>query len=507
MIKLFRIIDDSINKETMYRMVLYGVGGMVIISLLCSLLGFINFSALSIFLSLLILVVICFVANRLLAIVSDAQTNTESWLITALILTLILPPVQTLMGAAFVALAGLIAMASKYIITFRHRHIFNPAAFAAIILTLTGWLPAIWWVGTPLLVIFSSTFGIVLLRKLRRYSFFFVFAAVTMLTALLVGISDSQQVPGILSGLLVSSPMIFFGTIMLTEPETMPSGRIKKLLYAGIVGIIFSSQLHFGSFYTTPEVALIIGNLLAFLLTNGHYKQKVRFVKKVPVGSHINEYVFATSRPIIFTPGQYMEWTLTFHKTDKRGDRRSFSMSSAPSNNEIRFATKLAEKSSRFKSELELLKPGDVITAGQLNGEFTLPKQKHQKVAGIAGGIGITPFVSMIRYMIENNEHRDFVLFYLIANEKEYAYQDVWKQATSLGVKVIPVVTSPDTISSWKGLKGRLTPELIQQQLPDYKDRQFYLSGPNGLVQFFRSTLRRLSLQRQAIHTDYFSGY
>lgn len=505
--KFLKLIDDVINNVTMYRMVIYGVGGMVVIALIFSLLGIIKFSALGIFLSVIILIAVCYIVNRLFFLVADAQSNTESWLITALILTLILPPVQTLSGAGFVALGGLIAMASKYLVTLRHRHIFNPAAFAAIILTVTGWLPALWWVGTPLLVTFSALFGIVLLRKLHRYTFFFVFAGATMLTALIIGVLHGQVVTAILSGLLLSGPAVFFGTIMLTEPETMPNGRVRKLVYAALVGIIFSSQLHLGSLYATPEAALFMGNIIAFLLTTGRYKQKVRLVKKISIGSHLHEYIFATSRPISFEPGQYMEWTLPHSKTDKRGNRRSFSMSSAPNGSEIRFATKLADKSSRFKTELELLKTGDVITAGQLNGDFTLPKQVNQKVAGIAGGIGITPFVSMVRHMIDHNEKRDMVVFYLVASAGEYAYEDVWKKAEPLGVKIIPIVTGPEVETSWKGRSGRLTPELLQELIPDFKQRQFYLSGPNGLVQFFRSTLRSLSLKRGAIRSDYFSGY
>jgi ferredoxin-NADP reductase len=505
--KLIAYIDASISKETMYRMVIYGLGGIIAVGVLLGFIGLVHFSAIGIIISAVVLLVICYVVNKLFVIIFDAQSNYESWLITALILTLILPPAQTATGAALVALAGLIAMSSKYLITYRHRHIFNPAAFAAMILTVSGLLPAIWWVGTPVLVIFSVTFGIVLLRKLRRYAFFGVFLCAAIVVALIVGITKGQPVNAILIALLLSSPLIFFGTIMVIEPETMPNGRLVKWIYAALVGALVSSQFHVASFYTTPELSLIIGNIFAFVFTVGRYKQQVYLKEKIEIGTNLHEYVFETKRPITFVPGQYMEMTLPHHGTDARGNRRTFSIASGIHPSEIRFATKLFAKSSSFKTELEKLKTNDAVTIGQLNGAFVLPRDNTQKLAWIAGGIGITPFVSMARDMITNQTKRDITLFYLVASGGEYAYQDIWKQAEKYGLKVIPIMTGPVPDPTWKGLSGSLTPEVIKRETPDFQTRHFYLSGPHGLVVFFKQTLRGLSLNKTAIHSDFFSGY
>jgi ferredoxin-NADP reductase/Na+-translocating ferredoxin:NAD+ oxidoreductase RnfD subunit len=503
--KLITFIDNTISQITMYRMVMYGLIGTVATGFILSVIGLVHFSAIGIVMSLAILLAICYVINKLFTIVFSAQSNYESWLITALILTLILPPVQTATDASFVALAGLIAIASKYLIVYRHRHIFNPAAFGAVVLTLTGWLPAIWWVGTPLLVIYSAVFGIILLRKLRRYSFFLVFTGSAIVVALVVGLTRGQIVSTILSSLLLSSPLIFFATIMLTEPETMPNGLRQKWLYAILVGILVSSQLHSGPFYTTPELSLIIGNIFAFIFTVGRYKQQVRLKGKIEIGTNLHEYVFETMHSINFVPGQYMEMTLPHRGTDRRGNRRTFSMSSAPQSNEIRFATKSFEKSSSFKTDLAKLKLNDVVTIGQLNGTFILPATT-EKLVWVAGGIGITPFISMARDMIVHETRRDVVLFYLFATVGEYAYQDVWKQAKQYGLRIVPILTGPAN-QNWKGLVGKLTSEVIQHEVPDFKQRHFYLSGPHGLVQLFNQTLRGLSLKKSAIHSDFFSGY
>ena len=505
--KLIAYIDNTISKITMYRIVLYGLIGMTAISIVLSILGLVHFSAIGIIISTVVLLVVCYIVNKLFSVVFDAQSNYESWLITALILTLILPPVQTATGASLVALTGVIAISSKYLIAYRHRHIFNPAAFGALVLTATGLQPAIWWVGTPLLVIFTVILGIVLLRKLRLYTFFSYFALAAIIVAVVVGAMGGQPATIIIASLLLSSPLIFLGTIMLTEPETMPNGTKVKLFYALLVGALISSQLHIGSFYATPELALIIGNLFAFIIATGYFKQQVALKQKVEIGTHLHEYVFQTKRPIKFIPGQYREITLSHHGTDGRGNRRTFSIASGVHPHEIRFATKLFEKSSSFKTELDNLKTDDVVTIGQLNGSFILPQDTNKKLVWIAGGIGVTPFASMARDMVTRKVNRDVTLFYLVATADEYAYQDVWQQAKQYGLRVVPIMTGPVSNPAWKGLTGRLSPELVEKEVPDFRQRQFYLSGPHGLVLFFQKTLRHLSLKKSAIHSDFFSGY
>ena len=507
MIKPLAKLDTFISNQTMYRLVVYGLFGIIALGILFSFSGLVHVSGLGIIISLGTLFIVCYVINKLFAVVFDAQTNYESWLITALILTCILPPAQTATAAGYIALAGVLAIASKYLIAYRHRHIFNPAAFAAVVLTLTGWLPAIWWVGTPVLVIFSTLFGIVLLRKLRRFTFFGIFGLVAVLVALGVGLAHAQPIDSLLSGLLLSSPLIFFGTIMVTEPETMPTGRSQQWLYAGLVGALVSSQLHVGPLGATPELSLIIANAFAFAITAARYKQQVRLTDVAEIGSNLREYVFTGPRPISFVPGQYMELTLPHSGTDHRGNRRTFSISSAPGSTEVRFATKLFDKSSSFKTELQRLKVGDILTIGQLNGSFVLPTDPKAKLAWIAGGIGITPFVSMARDMVARKQTRDVTLFYLLSNAGEYAYTKLWEAAAPFGLTVIPILTSPVADPHWHGATGQLTPELIKKYIPDFRARDFYLSGPHGLVLFFGSTLRHLSVSNTSIHSDFFSGY
>jgi ferredoxin-NADP reductase len=236
------------------------------------------------------------------------------------------------------------------------------------------------------------------------------------------------------------------------------------------------------------------------------YKLRLRFKAKQQLAPQVYDFSFSSDRPIKFKPGQYLEWTLPHH-ADNRGNRRTFSIASAPGETELHIAIKAFAQGSSFKKALLGLKPGDSITTGQLAGNFVLPSDPAQPLVFVAGGIGITPFLSMVKNMINTREHRDIVLFYLVSNQVEYCYEDVWSSAASFGVRVIPVLTSGQPTAQWRGLSGYLTKEMLQKNVPGFSKRRYYLSGPYALVDNYGRLLRRLGVKRQSIVTDHFSGY
>jgi ferredoxin-NADP reductase len=500
------IIDDLLNGITMYRLITYGLSTILAITIIFGFTDILHFSGLAILLSTLTLLAVSYVANKLFAILWDADTNAESWVISSLILALILPPATTLQGFGFLALGSIIAMASKYIIAIHHRHLFNPAALAALALGFGGLLPAIWWVGAPQLLLLFVVYGFMVLRKLHRFQLFLSFAITAVVVAVIVGLMHGQAIGDILVVAFASSPLVFLGTIMLTEPETMPPSLWQQRIYGAIVGVIFTSQLNFGFISATPEVALIVGNIYAYIVGT-KYKVRLRLEKIKKQADNIYEFTFVAKNKPVFSAGQYLEWTLPHRGMDMRGNRRTFSIISAPEDDDIRFTIRTSERSSSFKSNLLALKKGDYITAGHLSGDFILPKDQDRKLVFIAGGIGVTPFVSMIRHVVLTRKTRDIVLFYLVSKETDYCYQDLWKEAAPYGVKVIPVLTGEEPSSNWKGLTGRLTEDTIKKEVPSYSARTYYLSGPNALVNAYTNVLRKLGIGIKMIVTDYFSGY
>ena len=245
---------------------------------------------------------------------------------------------------------------------------------------------------------------------------------------------------------------------MLTEPLTTPPTNGLRNLYGALVGVLFPPAFHLGSFYTTPEIALLIGNVFSYLVS-----PKSRLVlhlkHKRQISPHAYDFIFAPNRKVAFAPGQYMEWTLGHEEPDSRGNRRYFTMASAPTEPDLRLGVRFNDPSSTYKQAMLELDRGDEIIAGQLSGDFTLPKNPNQPLVFIAGGIGITPYRSMIKYLLDTHQRRPITLFYGAPTVHDFVYQDVFDQAErELGIRTIYIAEKTEDMSpGWVGLTGLIT--------------------------------------------------
>lgn len=492
----------------MYALVKYGLLVLAVISILFGFLGILPFSGVQFLITLGLVVPACAFSNYFIGRLLKIPTNTESWFITAFILFFILAPVTDVRDGVITVAAGLIAMVSKYVLVFNKKHIFNPAAISIFLLGLFGFGNGIWWVGSLVLLPFVTVLGLMTVRKIRRFPMFFVFVGTALPTIVLFNVSNGLSPVESVKQVFASWPLIFFGTIMLTEPLTMPPHRKLQMMYGGFVGILFGSQFHIGPLFASPEFALVVGNIFSFAISP-KYRLMLKLKKSQEVGRNLYEFVFEKNVPFVFPAGQYMEWTLAGFKADLRGNRRYFTIASSPTEPDIKLGVKIdPAASSAFKKKLLSLKPGDMIVGSQLSGDFILPNDPSKKLVFIAGGIGVTPFRSMVQFMIDSKQKRDVVLMYTAADPAEFAYKNIFDKATGLGVKALYIVTKSENASkNWNGLTGRITPEMIQKQIPDFKDRVFYLSGPNAMVDGYKKILLDLSLPRTQIVTDYFPGF
>ena len=490
---IIRSIDKKLNNITMYRLILYGLSALILLSLIFAFTGVLSLSPVGLLLTLALVSLGGFLANQALAKIWRVPLNFESEIITALILYFILPPTDSVERGALVFLAGVLAMASKFFLVRRRAHIFNPAAFAAAALGLTGLLYASWWVGSSALWPFVLLLGLLVVRKIRRFPMFLTFAGVALLMVVLVAIARQQSAGEAVSLAITSSPLIFLGTIMLTEPLTMPARRGQQIIFAAIVGGLYALHPSAGSFYVSPEIALLAGNLYV-AVANPRQRIKMTLKEVQRISDKVANYVFTPDMPVQYKAGQYMEWTLPPKGADSRGNRRTFTIASSPTEETVQLGVKFYEPSSSFKKRLRELKPGQYLYAGQVAGDFTLPADKAEKLIFIAGGIGITPFRSMLKQLIDSGETRDIILIYLLANAAEQAYRDVLDAAGKHGVKV-------------RVITGAFSPELLSKAAPDFASRHFYLSGPRAMVDGIRGQLTTKGVSRSRITSDYFSGY
>lgn len=244
----------------MYRMVLYYLLALIGAAIVFSFFGLLSFSPLSLILSTIFFVVVCYVVNKIFSIVFNAPTNIESAYITALILVLIVQPAKDPAGYITLFWIAAWAMASKYIFAVGKKHIFNPAALAVFLTSITIAGVANWWVGTLVMLPFTLS-GILIVRKIRRFELVFYFFITSLATILILSTLKGSDPLVTLKKTFVDSPILFFAFVMLTEPLTTPPTKKLQAIYGALVGFLFSPQLQFAALYTTPEMALLIGNI------------------------------------------------------------------------------------------------------------------------------------------------------------------------------------------------------------------------------------------------------
>jgi len=367
---------------------------------------------------------------------------------------------------------------------------------------------ASWWIATPVMLPAVFIVGVLIIRKVRKFSLFFTFSAVVAIEMIFFGFTYNLLPQKILAQLLLSWPFMFFASIMLTEPLTMPPTRKLQMLYGALIGFLFAFQLTLGPIFFTPELALVAGNIFSYFV--GSKQRTILTLKEVDkLSSTIYNYRFRSNEKLKFKAGQYAEWTLPHKNPDSRGNRRHFTIASSPTEDEIILGVRINDDGSSFKRALLNLKVHNKISLGSLAGDFTLPDDSNKKLVFLAGGIGITPFRSILKYLIDKNEMRDIVLFHSCSNVKDFVYDDVIRNAEKkIGLQMHCILNDEnDAPKEFKGKFGHLTFEILKKVVPDYKERVFYISGSNVMVDRNKETLKEAGVKKSNIRTDYFSGY
>lgn len=212
---------------------------------------------------------------------------------------------------------------------------------------------------------------------------------------------------------------------------------------------------------------------------------------------------------IAFQPGQFLEWTLEHEDPDSRGNQRFFTIASSPTEKEILLTTKIIEKPSSFKWALKNLQTGERIIAEGPYGEFVIPEKKEKKMVFLAGGIGVIPFRSIIKYLLDIDEKRDITLFYGANSAEEIAFDSLFFKAKErLGLKAVYVLSDKEnTPKDWQGEVGYINEGIIKKHINNSKYFVFYVSGPESMVHSTSEMLVKMGIKKKQIKHDYFPGY
>ena len=503
MIAIRMWLDRITGRVTMYRLVDLVLGALLVIAIIAGAIGQISYSPLAIVVTAAVAIAVTFGSSWVFAKLFRTRAHLESSAITGLLLAFLFAPTLKPSELMAVALAAVIASASKYVLAIRRRHIFNPAAIGAFIVSLTGLNFAAWWAGTPALLPFVVIGAFLVLYRTNRLAMGGLFVVLAILLSTLQYSMAGTAVGSALWIAVGSSPIIFLAGFMLSEPLTLPPRRWQQLALAVVVAVLLTTPFSFPPLYNSPELALIVGNVLAFAVGQ---RRGIRldYQGRSQLTPTSWEFTFRPQRPLSFTPGQYMELALPHAGADQRGHRRVFSIASAPGG-DVRFGLRIADRSSSFKKSLLALEPGEVVSGTSIAGDFVLPRDEKRPLLLVAGGIGITPFMSQLEHLESTGAKRDVVVVYSSSSPDEIAYAE--RLATG-GHRVLLVSpTEPDDLpATWTWLgAGPLTGDLLLSAVTDAAGRDAFVSGAPALVTSMKQALRRAGVRR--VKSDYFSGY
>ncbi|MGM0364999.1 MAG: FAD-dependent oxidoreductase [Actinomycetota bacterium] len=223
---------------------------------------------------------------------------------------------------------------------------------------------------------------------------------------------------------------------------------------------------------------------------------KVELIEKTKEAKNIYSFIFKPENPLSWKAGQYIYYKIPHKNPDQRGIVRHFTISSAPFEKNIMLTSKFDLKSgSSFKKALLGLEPGDRIEAYNIRGKFTVDSD-GQGLVFIAGGIGITPYRSILLDLEKRNNIKDIIMLYSCKSKDSVVFRELWErlEQNNKGLRV-NYIYGPQLINK----------ELIDEKVPEGDRRKFYISGPTGMVKAVEESLNELGAGK--IIKDYFPGY
>lgn len=226
---------------------------------------------------------------------------------------------------------------------------------------------------------------------------------------------------------------------------------------------------------------------------------KLQLTRRQPETHDTERFYFSPDEKFDYKSGQFLKWTIP-HEADDRGQNRFFSLASSPSEDELMICTKFAaDKSSSFKTHLKALQIGYSIEATGPNGSFVLG-DTNSPVVLVAGGIGITPYRSMLKFAHDSGLTRPVQLLYSARSNQDVAFKsevDGWtNQHDWLKVNYI-----------YEDTDGRLDAAKIDQLAAGLAGKLIYLSGPEPMIEAFEKQLLEHGIDEEQIKTDFFPGY
>jgi ferredoxin-NADP reductase len=207
-----------------------------------------------------------------------------------------------------------------------------------------------------------------------------------------------------------------------------------------------------------------------------------------------------------FEAGQYANVSFVgYDKAEKSSTTRTFTISSAPYEETITFILRITD--SQYKKRILATPIGTEFEIEGPFGDFTLEKSKSGNITFIAGGMGVAPFISMIKEALARKETRTLRLFYFCRRLEEAPFLEMFNAWSELNknFEFIAIMTKPEKPASDDNAHKHMTAELLQEHMPDTYDGDFYIAGPPGMVSSVLDLIKKKHLGNHIFTEEFIS--
>ncbi len=219
--------------------------------------------------------------------------------------------------------------------------------------------------------------------------------------------------------------------------------------------------------------------------------------------------LFSFTKPegFVFTAGQSIDMTLVDPpETDAEGNTRAYSLCSAPHEADLQVAMRMRDTA--FKRVLGSLPVGAAVRIEGPFGSFCLHEDTTRPAVFLAGGIGVTPFRSMVLDARERGLPHTIYLFYSNRRPEDAAFlRELSELRTSTFVFVPTMTNAGESQEVWTGETGYITASMLQKYVVGNTRPVFYLAGPEPMVTAMRAMLQSAGVSGDDVRFEEFSGY
>jgi ferredoxin-NADP reductase len=207
--------------------------------------------------------------------------------------------------------------------------------------------------------------------------------------------------------------------------------------------------------------------------------------------------------PFSYLPGQFLTVAVLING---KPVKRSYTIASSPTQHDYVEITVKHEEGGEVSGHLHThVQEGDLLESSGPSGSFIFTGRECKCILLIGGGVGITPLMSVIRYLTDRSWPGDIFLVYSCHSPRDIIFREEldYLQRRHPNLRVIVTVSQPEG-ADWKGPTGRITTELIARSVPDLASRYVHLCGPVSLMEAVKRMLAELGVPPERVKTEAF---